>query len=160
MKTLKFYINEALKINSKSKVITKPEAEILLIDYLKLDKDLLYKNKTQEFALTIYTKINDFLNGITNFSDLKIVCSDDDVTCFDNSTLLSETFENFSSNKSDYKECRSLMFSEFNNLQSRYTCFNKISNEIYMLASTDFLYFVDETFKHTDGVKDIFIIKK
>ena len=158
MKTLNFYINEALKINSKSKVITKPEAEILLIDYLKLDKDLLYKNKTQEFALTIYTKIHDFLNGITNFSDLKIVCSDDDVTCFDNSTLLSETFENFSSNKSEYKECRSLMFSEFK--KSGYKGLDKISNKIYMLTSKDFLYFVDETFKYTDGIKDIFIIKK
>ena len=158
MKSLKQSIKEALKINSKSKVITKPEEEILLIDYLKLDKDLLHNRKTQEPVFKIYTNIHNFLNGITNFSDLKIVCSDDDVTCFDNSTLLSETFENFSSNKSEYKECRSLMFSEFK--KSGYKGLDKISNKIYMLASKDFLYFVDETFKYTDGIKDIFIIKK
>ena len=61
-------------------------------------------------------------------------------------------------NKSEYKECRSLMFSEFK--KSGYKGLDKISNKIYMLTSKDFLYFVDETFKYTDGIKDIFIIKK
>ena len=50
------------------------------------------------------------------------------------------------------------MFSEFK--KSGYKGLDKISNKIYMLTSKDFLYFVDETFKYTDGIKDIFIIKK